>query len=103
MLYREHYERNSARDWELAKYTYEYLDLPRRRRLAFHLHPLAGSPLVAHAHCESASELSTAEGPIHLRAIEFELQEAYGQFMRLYAAGLPPDCTSFLPLRVERS
>jgi hypothetical protein len=101
-LFREYYRRDRSRDWVLAKYTYEYIDLVRSWRLAFHLHPLAGTLPIAHAHCEPGTDLSSVEVGPHLRAIEYDLREANAEFMRLYAADRLPDCDAFLPLRVER-
>lgn len=101
-LFREYYGRNSAGDWEIAKYTYEYIDLVRSWRLAYHLHSLGGTALISHAHCEPGTDFATVEGAGHLRAVEYDLREANAEFMRLYAGDRPPDCDSFRPLRVDR-
>lgn len=100
-LFREYYRRHGA-DWNVAKYTYEYLDLNRSWRLAYHLHEVAGGSTVAHAHCEPATEFASAEGSNHLRAVEYDLREANAEFMRLYASDRAPDCASFLPLQLDR-
>lgn len=102
-LFREYYRRSSSGDWEVVKYTYEYLDIQRSRRLAFHVHDLAGRKRVAHAHCEDSTDIPETERSAHLRAIEYEAREAHAVFMRLYAAGVAPDCDDFLPLEVDRS
>lgn len=102
-VFREYYQRTSSDEWDAAKYTYEYLDRVRGWRLAFHMHDLAGSPRVMHAHCEPAFDIPDTERSEHLRAIEFELREAHAEFMRLYAAELAPDCAGYLPLAIDRT
>lgn len=101
--YREYYRLQSAGDWLLAKYHYEYVDVVRGRRLAYHLHDIGARTLVPHAHCERARDLTDDEGTHHLRAFELDLREAHEQFMRLYAAGREPDCDAFFPLVVPRT
>jgi hypothetical protein len=100
--YREYYRRGRPRMWNFVKYHYEYLDLRRSRRLAYHLHDIGSRPLVPHAHCEPAEDLEDSESPHHLRAVELDLQEAHRQFMRLWASDTAPDCAVFLPLEVTR-
>lgn len=102
-LYREYYTTVEPNRWELEKYTYEYLDLARSARLAYHLHDLAGRRLVPHAHCETADDIPEIERSPHLRAIEYGLREAHAEFMRLYAAELEPDCAGYLPLAIDRT
>ena len=96
-IYREYYRRTNRDRWSLAKYTYEYLDRVRGHRLAYHLHVVGEGQAVPHAHCETLATMST-EDRHHLRAVEIELREAHEEFMRLYAAGVPPDCAAFRPL-----
>jgi len=100
-LYSEYYRRRGGR-WRLAKYHYEYLDVSRATRLAYHLHDIGPRRLVAHAHCDDATTLSTEEGKHQLRAVELDLREVHMQFMRLYASGVLPDCAAFLPLEIRR-
>ena len=99
--YGEYYRRRGKR-WLLAKYHYEYLDIARGARLAYHLHDIGLRRLVAHAHCDDATTLATNEGKHQLRAVELDLREVHMEFMRLYASDVPPDCASFLPLEVHR-
>jgi hypothetical protein len=99
--YGEHYRRRGGR-WLLAKYHYEYLDIARGARLAYHLHDIGPRRLVAHAHCDDATTLATHEGKHQLRAVELDLREVHMEFMRLYASDVPPDCASFLPLEIRR-
>src|SRR5450755_1040085 len=47
--YGEYYRQGPGGRWGLAKYHYEYLDLVRSRRLAYHLHNIGPRPLVPHA------------------------------------------------------
>jgi len=101
--YREYYRLTSDGDWLFEKYTYEYLDLARGRRLAYHMHDIGRRRLVPHAHCEAASALVDDDERHHLRAIEFELREAHMHFMHYYASGSEPDCEAFLPLAVNRA
>ena len=102
-IFREYYRRTSSDEWDIAKYTYEYLDRVQGWRLAFHMHDIGGSPRVMHAHCESAFDIPDMERSEHLRAVEYELREAHAEFMRLYAAELAPDCARLLPLAVDRT
>ena len=98
-LFREYYDRAGARGWRIAKYTYEYRDLRRGTRLAYHLHSLDASPeLVPHAHCGGEAGDETG----HLRAVPYELMEANAIFMKLYASDADPDCSAFLPLALTR-
>ena len=99
--YREYYRRG-PRGWDIRKYTYEYLDVSRAQRLAYHLHDFGRRSLVAHAHCESAIDLGDEETSHHLRATELDLREAHEEFMSLWASNVPPDCARFRPLEVER-
>jgi len=102
-LYREYYAAAGPDRWGLDKYTYEYLDIAQRWRLAFHMHDLAGSGRVVHGHCEPANDIPETERSPHLRAVEYGLREAHDVFMTLYAAGLEPDCAGFLPLAIDRT
>lgn len=101
-LYREYYDRDRTGTWTLVKYTYEYADLVRSWRLGYHLHSVGDGPPVAHAHCEPGDGIPGTEGAHHFRSLEYDLREADALFMRLYAAGLPPDCDELLPLVVNR-
>jgi hypothetical protein len=103
--YREYYRREQGRGWGLAKYTYEYLDVNRSRRLAYHLHDVGPRNQVPHAHCEEAKSLAgerSRDGRHQLRAIEMDLREAHEEFMRLWASDRGPDCASFRPLEIHR-
>jgi hypothetical protein len=112
-LYREYFAATSDGAWGLAKYAYEYLDLRRGLRLAYHLHDLGGRSGVAHAHCQPATALAveppgegraeSSDPARHLRSIEYDLREAHREFMRLYAADVAPDCDRFLPLGISRT
>lgn len=102
-VYREYYDGHGPASWELVKYTYEYFDLVRFWRLGYHLHPIGGTAPVAHAHCDQeATSITEEEGTQHYRATAYDLREANAAFMRLYAAGLPPDCDALLPVEVDR-
>ncbi len=103
--YREYYRHGSGGGWELAKYHYEYLDVVRSMRLAYHLHDIGPRVLVPHAHCEAANSLPgerSRDGRHQLRAIEVDLREAHEEFMRLWAGDRGPDCASFRPLAIRR-
>jgi hypothetical protein len=101
-LYREYFRVGRGGNWQLVKYTYEYLDLVRSMRLAYHMHPISSSRAVPHAHCERAVDLPEEERSAHLRAVELDLLEAHHEFMRLWASETAPDCDAFLPLAVHR-
>jgi hypothetical protein len=99
-LFREYFSRTRSGSWLFAKYTYEYRHLPRKRRLAFHYHVLSGSPdPVPHAHCGSPDDPEEWD---HRRAVVYDLREANGAFMKLYAADHDPTCSDFLPLTLPR-
>jgi hypothetical protein len=101
--YREYYRRARPGEWHLAKYHYECFDVARGRRLAYHLHDIGTRRLVAHAHCEDATDLAEVEGSHHLRAIELDLREAHSEFMALWASDTAPDCNRLLPLGITRT
>lgn len=103
LVYREYYSRGARGRWDIAKYTYEYLDVRRRHRLAYHLHDVHGRPMVPHAHCDPNHDPAEEEGRGHLRATLYDLREVHEIFMRFYASDLSPDCSTFLPLVVDRS
>jgi hypothetical protein len=103
--YREYYRRGPAGDWDLAKYHYEYLDVARSTRLAYHLHDIGPRERVPHAHCEEGTSLPRErprDDRHQLRAVELDLREAHEEFMRLWAADRAPDCAGFRPLEITR-
>jgi len=101
-LFREYYERDRRGGWSFVKYTYEYADLVRSRRLGYHLHSVGDGPPIAHAHCEPGHGLRGAESAQHFRSHEYDLREANALFMRLYAEGRAPACDELLPLTIDR-
>lgn len=101
-VYREYYRRDAAGGWLIDKYTYEYRDVRRRRRLAYHVHDIEPDKQVAHAHCGALGASDEPEDGHHLRATEVDLPEAHQEFMRIYGAGTVPDCGAFRPLRIQR-
>jgi hypothetical protein len=101
--YREYYRRERPGRWDIAKYTYEYLDVGHAKRLAYHLHDIGSRKLVPHAHCEDARDLVDYEGIHHLRAVELDLREAHEEFMSLWAADAAPDCAKFRALDIKRT
>lgn len=103
--YREYYRRGPEGDWALAKYHYEYLDLARSTRLAYHLHDIGPRPLMPHAHCAEATSLPgdrPRDDRHQLRAVELDLREAHEEFMQLWAADRAADCASFRPIEINR-
>jgi len=102
-MYREYYSHRRDGDWDIAKYTYEYLDVARTKRLAYHLHNVGTRRHVPHAHCEAATNLPDDEDRHHFRAVELELREAHEEFMRLWASGTEPDCRTMRPLEIQRT
>lgn len=101
-VFREYLRRSRAASWELFKYTYEYLDRVRMRRLAYHMHSLGRTTPVVHAHCEDAADIPDEERGSHFRAVEVDLLEAHQTFMRLWASESAPDCSSLHPLAISR-
>ncbi len=100
--YGEYYRRRRGGSWLLVGYRYEYLDIARVQRLAYHMHDIGRLLRVPHAHCEDAIDPPDVEGTRHLRAVELDLREAHMRFMHLYASDTPPDCSGFLPLEIRR-
>ena len=103
--YREYYSRGQGGSWELAKYHYEYLDLGRSARLAYHQHDIGPRKLVPHAHCGEARSLPgerSRDDRHQLRAVELDLREAHEEFMRLWAEDRAPDCAGLRPLEISR-
>jgi hypothetical protein len=103
--YGEYYRRGPGGSWDLAKYHYEYIDVVRSRRLAYHLHDIGPRPLVPHAHCAEATSPPgdrSRDDRHQLRAIEMDLREAHEEFMQFWAADRGPDCTGFRPLEISR-
>lgn len=103
--YREYYRRETGSGWDLAKYHYEYLDVVRSTRVAYHLHDIGSRKLVPHAHCGEARSLPSErsrDDRHQLRAVELDLREAHEEFMQLWAADRAPDCACFRPLEISR-
>lgn len=96
--YEEWFRRDGAGAWALAKYQYDYVDLGRGARLAYHRHAIGPLSDVIHAHCEAPDRPPAAD---HFRAYELDLLEAHEEFVRLYAAEEPIDCRGLRPLAVE--
>ena len=90
--------RRDAVSWILSSYTYDYLDLERGGRSAYHWHDLPGRPAVHHYHCRPPAGRPSLS---HFRAYEVDLLEAHDEFARLFASGAPIDCTGLRPLRAE--
>lgn len=82
--------------WTLAKYQYEYIDLMRRGRLAYHRHDLAYGPDLLHIHCETSGGRRSSA---HFRAYEVDVLEAHEEFAALYSNDRPISCAGLRPLR----
>lgn len=95
--YREVFRRDGD-GWILMSYTYDYLDLERGGRWAYHWHALPGRSGVFHEHCRPPSGRPSVS---HFRAYEVELLEAHEEFARLYASDSPIDCTGLRPLLLD--
>lgn len=103
--YREYLDRGRDGGWTIEKYTYEYLDVARSKRLAYHLHDIGSVRGVPHAHCEDARMLpngAAGERAHQLRAIELDLREAHDEFMTWWASDRSPDCSRFRPIEISR-
>lgn len=89
------WHRRVSRGWRLTRYQYDYLDVRRGGRFAYHWHALKRRSPIHHAHCEG--RLGAATNP-HYRAYELSLLEAHEEFARLYAADRRVDCSALRPL-----
>lgn len=87
------------RGWRLVKYQYDYIDLVRRSRLAYHRHDLLGAADSLHSHCEPSPGRRLVR---HFRAYEVDLLEAHEEFAVLYASGQPIDCAGLRQLHVTQ-
>ena len=93
--YRETFSRDAA-GWMLSSYAYDYLDLERGGRRAYHRHDLPGRHAVLHEHCRPPAGRPSVS---HFRAYQVDLLEAHDEFARLFASETPIDCTGLRPLR----
>lgn len=92
--YEEIYRHASTSQWELAGYAYEYRDVARGGRRAYHLHDG-----VFHAHCVDPTAHRRDH---HYRAPEMDVYEAHDEFRRLYVTGLTVRCDDLRPALVRR-
>lgn len=93
-VYAEWYRR-VAQGWRLARYQFDYVDRLRGARLGYHWHSVGGRHWLHHAHCEERLGKPAAD---HYRAYEVDLLEAHQEFVSLYAAEQPVDCSGLRPL-----
>lgn len=91
--YDEYFERSGA-GWQMVKYEYDFLEIARNSRLAFHMHPVNVSAATAHAHCEP--ELGNPKHE-HYRYIELSIVEALEELVDWWATDTDLDCERLRP------
>lgn len=92
--YDEYYERSDG-GWQMVKYEYDFLEMKRTSRLAFHMHPVAEPAPTPHAHCEP--ELGAPEHE-HYRYIELTIYEALEEHEKWWATDTDLTCERLRPL-----
>ncbi len=97
LKYEEWFEAD-GRAWLLLRYHFDFFDLTRGGRFAYHLHDLPGRGVVPHIHCRPAGSEPKAAQVAHYRAYEIDLLEAHERFAAILAAGAPIICVGLLPL-----
>lgn len=93
--YREVFRRDGD-GWVLISYIYDYLDLERGGRRAYHWHDLPGRSGVFHEHCRPPSGRPSIS---HFRSYDVDLFEAHEEFAMSYASETSIDCMGLRPLR----
>ncbi len=93
--YREVFRRDGD-GWILMSYTYDYLDLERGGRRAYHWHDLPGRSGVFHEHCRPPGDRPSIS---HFRSYDVDLFEAHEEFAMSYASETAIDCAGLRPLR----
>jgi hypothetical protein len=96
--YDEYFERSGG-GWEMVKYAYDFLEVVRNSRLAFHWHPVMEPAQTPHAHCEPAAGDPEHE---HYRFIELTMHEALEEHMRWWASDTELTCEGLRPLIREQ-
>lgn len=91
--YDEYYQRDGG-GWAMVKYTYDFLEVVRNSRLAFHMHQVLRPEPESHAHCEP--EQGTPEYD-HYRYIELSIHEAIEEHMTWWASGTDLTCDGLRP------
>lgn len=92
--YDEYYERSDG-GWKMVKYEYDFIEVTRSSRLAFHLHPVTVPAPVSHAHCEPILGSPAHE---HYRYIELAVYEALEEHERWWATDTDLTCERLRPL-----
>lgn len=76
------------------KYEYDFLEIARNSRLAFHMHPVSVPAATAHAHCEPGIGSPEHE---HYRYIELSIFEALEEHVDWWATDTDLDCERLRP------
>lgn len=87
--YRERFVRSARGRWELARYAYEYRELPGPGRRAYHFHDDH-----FHAHCFDERR---PDRDHHFRAAEVDVFEAHDEFARIYVSAEKATCEDLSP------
>ena len=92
--YDEYYEQDGG-GWAMVKYAYDFLELTRNSRLAFHAHPVTREEATPHVHCEP-EQGSPANH--HYRFDELTIYEAVDEHMKWWASETDLSCAELRPL-----
>lgn len=90
----EYYERDGG-GWAMVKYAYDFVEMTRSSRLAFHSHPLLRTEPTPHVHCEP--ELGHPAHD-HYRFDELTIYEALEEHLKWWAADTDLTCEELRPL-----
>lgn len=94
--YDEFYQRYGP-GWTMVKYSYDFLEVVRNSRLAFHAHPVLKPTWTPHVHCEPEQGNPAWE---HYRFYELTIQEALEEHMKWWASDTDLTCEGFRPLHL---
>lgn len=92
--YDEYYQQQDG-GWAMVKYAYDFLDVRRESRLAFHAHPVYRQEPTAHAHCEPEQGKPAHH---HYRFDELTIHEALEEHMKWWASDTDLTCADLRPL-----
>lgn len=96
--YDEYFERSGG-GWAMIKYAYDFLEVVRNSRLAFHWHPVIDPRPTPHAHCEPRAGEPAHE---HYRHVELTIHEALEEHVKWWASDIDLTCEGLRPLISER-
>jgi hypothetical protein len=92
--YDEYYQADGG-GWEMVKSSYDFLEVRRGSRLAFHMHPVLDPECTPHVHCEPTTGSPEYD---HYRFYELSIQEAIEEHMKWWASDTALSCDELRPL-----